>query len=248
MISVILVALAWGSYLNSLGYRLLYPKTFFQPRSFCPTCFYQIAWYDNIPLISWIALQGRCRNCKQPISWLYPFIEIITTLIFVMMYIHLPSQNWISHGIFFSTLIVTIRTDFQEMLISRFVTIYLIPFIFLSAYFEFIHITLLQSIVGVIFGYSLMGIIQKTALIATKQEALGQGDVELLAYIGSFIGAFGCWITISIGSLLGVLCTGIYMILTKKKITYIPFGPYLCYGCIIFIFYKNYFISHFFQL
>jgi len=247
VISAILIFLAWGSYLNSLGYRLLQPHFFLKSRSFCPECLHQIAWYDNIPLISWILLKAHCRSCKQPISWLYPFIEIITTISFCMIYTHLPDHDWLSHGIFFSTLILTIRTDFQAMLISRFTTIYLIPFIFLGALLQLIPISLPQSIIGACFGYSLMWLIQKIALITTQKDSLGQGDLELLAYIGSFVGSFGCWITLSLGSILGMLCTTIYICCTQKRVTHVPFGPYLCIACMIFIFYKIFFISYFFR-
>ena len=248
MISVILFSLAWGSYLNSLGYRLVTPEKFFQPRSFCPNCSCQIAWYDNIPLISWIILQARCRSCKEPISWLYPFIEIITTISFFMIYAYIPYQDWLSYAIFFSALILSIRTDFQAMVISRFVTIYAIPLIWLAAFYKIIPIDLLQSLAGACFGYTLMWSIKKFALLITKKDSLGQGDLELLAFIGSFIGMFGCWITLSLGSMLGVICTGIWMLLSKKRFTHIAFGPYLCFASMIFIFYKNFFISYFFRL
>ncbi len=248
MISVILFSLAWGSYLNSLGYRLLTPEFFFQNRSFCPHCYSQIVWYDNIPVISWIMLQARCRFCKEPISWLYPFIEIITTISFFMIYAYIPYQDWLSHAIFFSALILSIRTDFQAMVISRFVTIYAIPLVWIAAFCNIIPIHLPQSFAGACFGYTLMWSIKKIALLTTKKDSLGQGDLELLAFIGSFIGMFGCWITLSLGSILGVICTGIWVLLSKKRVTYVPFGPYLCFASMVFIFYKKFFISYFFRL
>jgi len=124
-----------------LAYRLVHDVTFFKKRSFCPKCFKTIHWYDNIPVISWIILLGRCRNCKNKISILYPFIELFTTFALTLLFYTVPLNYFFAYFIFFSALIITLRTDLETMLISRLVTIFLIPSGLVFSYFKLIQIT-----------------------------------------------------------------------------------------------------------
>ena len=247
-IFIIAMFLAWGSYLNSLGYRLLNLEHFFKARSFCPTCKHQIAWYDNIPVLSWLYLLARCRSCKQTISWLYPFIELLTTCALLLLWQTIPAKYFPVYFIFFSALIVTIRTDFDKMLISRFMTLYLIPVGIVAAFIQKLSLTPTASIIGSIFGYSILWIAKKISHLITKQDALGQGDLDLLAFIGAFTGPLGCWISLLIGSTIGTLISLIYMIITKKQVTTIPFGPYLSFGAMTFVLFEKYFIQYFLGL
>lgn len=242
----LLVFLAWGSYLNSLGYRLLNLEHFFKTRSFCPRCNHQIAWYDNLPIISWIALKGQCRSCKQSISWLYPCIEIMTTLALYTLWQAIPAQFFAAYFIFFSALIISFRTDCDQMLISRFATIYLIPLGLMAATFHKLPLSIEQSIAGTIFGYALLWCTQKISLIITKQDGLGQGDLELLSYIGAFTGPFGCWIALLVGSTAGSTITLLYMAITHHRIQKVPLGAYLSCGAIIFVLYQDFFVQYFF--
>lgn len=235
--------LCWGSFLNVLAYRLIIGKSIIKPRSFCPRCKYAIAWYDNIPLISWILLQTRCRNCKQPISFFYPFIESITTIIFVLLYTQLPHHYFFSYVIFFSALIVTIRSDLETMLISRYTTIYLAPLAFIMSLCGLLPISWKESICGAIFGYSFLFIINSIFKYWRNVNGIGEGDFDLLLFIGSFTGVIGCWFSLTIGSILGSLY-GIYCIISAQQnktflsmqTTKIPFGPFLALGAIIFVF------------
>jgi len=248
MFFLLLIFLAWGSYLNSLGHRLLHLEDFFKTRSFCPSCKLKIAWYDNLPIISWLLLQARCRSCKQSISWLYPFIEIITPISLYALW-HMTSPHFFpAYFIFFSALIVTIRTDFDEMLISRFVTLYLIPIGLIAAYFHYLPLSFNMAIIGSVIGYSLLWIVKKLTTYLTHQEGLGQGDLELLALIGAFTGPLGCWISLLIGSVVGTIYGLLYMVIFQTKIIKIPFGPYLSFGAIIFVLFQNFFIHYFFNL
>lgn len=238
-----LIFIAIGSHLNSLAYRLLNLDQFWKIRSFCPSCKKTIAWYDNLPVISWIALQARCRSCKQTISWLYPFIEIISTIALLLLWHTVEMQYFPVYCLFFTALLVTIRTDFDQMLISRFVTLYLIPFGLIATIFQRLPLTLTQSISGIFFGYSLLWIVKKISLYASGQDSLGQGDLELLAFIGGFTGPIGCWISLMVGSVLGTIISLISMTMTKEKIKLIPFGAYLSFGAIIFVLWQNFFIT-----
>ena len=145
--------LCWGSFLNVLAYRLVREQNIAKPRSRCPYCNHQLSWYDNIPVISWVIFRGRCRYCAQPISILYPLIEILTAGIMTCLD-HICSSSFIpAYFILFSALIVTIRSDLETMLISQYMTLFVVPIGFFCSYFGLLPISLWQSIAGAVFGY-----------------------------------------------------------------------------------------------
>ncbi|HRN78097.1 MAG TPA: prepilin peptidase [Candidatus Dependentiae bacterium] len=234
--------LIWGSFLNVLGYRLIRNQTVVWGRSACPHCKNQIAWYDNIPLVSWCILQAQCRMCKQPISILYPFIELLTVILLSLLYVYIPHQYFLSYFIFFSALIVTIRSDLECMLISRYVTLCLIPLGLLLSLTHLLPISFTHSMLGIVFGYGVLFGIAQLFYLITNKEGLGQGDIDLLAFIGSFTGVIGCWATILIGSTVGSVIGMIYMVMHRpNRQVKIPFGPFLAFGAIIFIFFQDMF-------
>ena len=164
------------------------------------------------------------------------------------LFTYVSRQYWFAYFIFFSALIVTIRSDFDSMLISRFVTLFLIPAGYLFAILGLLPITLSESIVGSVFGYLILLGAAKLFYWITKKQGMGQGDLELLAFIGAFIGPWGCWITLLIASTIGATLGIMYMIATQKKSSIkIPFGPFLAFGTIIFVLYQEFFISLFLQ-
>jgi leader peptidase (prepilin peptidase)/N-methyltransferase len=185
-------------------------------------------------------LRGHCRHCHKAISILYPAIELFTATILMVLYTHVPLTYFFAYFVFFSALIVTIRSDIETMLISRFVTICLIPFGFLFSACGFLPLTLTQSIAGCLFGFFILFGITKIFWLITHKEGIGQGDIEVLAFIGSFLGIIGCWLTLFLGSLIGTTISVPYIILTKKKASQkIPFGPFLSLGAILFVLYKD---------
>jgi len=122
-------------------------------RSRCPKCNHIIAWYDNIPIISYFILQGMCRTCHTSISLLYPFIELLTLIILSTLYYYVPSDYFFGYFILISALIVTIRSDLETMLISRYVTLCLVPFGLLFSALGLLPISLTESIVGSFVGF-----------------------------------------------------------------------------------------------
>ncbi len=223
-----------------VGYRILRGQSIITPGSACPACHHPLAWYDNIPLLSYLLLGGRCRSCKSPISWLYPFIEIITLISLSALYFLVPAHYWFAYAIFFSALIVTIRTDLEMMLISRYVTLLLIPFGWIFAALGWLPLSLFESFIGSITGYLILFITAYCFWRVTGREGMGQGDLELLAFIGAFIGPWGCWPTLMIASTVGALCGLAYMIIHKQKKTIaIAFGPFLALGAMIFVLFSK---------
>lgn len=237
---IFIIFLCWGSFLNVIGYRLIHNLSLSEPRSKCPSCKKAIAWYDLIPLISWVILKGRCRQCASPISYLYPFIEFFTTVsLFTLYQIYTPPLL-ISYFIFFSLLIISIRTDFETMLISQYVTLGALPIGFLATYFKFLPIIIHESLLGAFLGYALLWGIAYLFKKFTNKNGLGIGDMELMAMIGSFTGPLGVWIALTIGSLLGTFFGFILIIMKKlKRNSRIPFGPFLAAGAIIYVLLYN---------
>jgi len=149
---------------------------------------------------------------------------------------YLPPHTHIAYFIFFSALIVTIRSDLETMLISRFVTLFLIPFGLFFAKIGFLPIDFLDSLFGILLGYGLLFIASTLFYWITKKEGMGQGDLELLAFIGSFIGVTGCWITLFLGALFGSLFGITYITLSgKSNQVRIPFGPFLSIAAMLYV-------------
>jgi len=243
LISLIPFFLCWGSFLNVLGFRLIQGIDVIVTPSFCPHCSSRIAWYDNIPVVSWLILNGSCRSCHQPISWLYPFIELLTALCLSLVVLYTPSQYWFAYGLFVSALIVTVRSDLETMLISRVVTLYALPLGWLCSWLGWLPISIVESLFGSLVGYAMLWIVSRSYFLIKGQEGMGEGDLELLAFIGSFTGPLGCWAAVLIGSITGTLA-GIIQIMRQGKSERIPFGPFLALGAFIFILT----CSHFFDL
>jgi len=235
--------LCWGSFLNLLAYRLITNKKITTKRSVCPNCKNIISWYDNIPVISWLILRAKCRNCKSKISILYPFIELFTVATLTALYYTVPTIYFPAYFIFFSALIITFRTDVEFMLISRFVTIFLIPLGFLFSALGLLPISFLSSVLGTLLGYFFLFFVSKIFIFITGKQGIGQGDLELLAFIGSFIGITGCWISLFLGSIIGSIFGLLYITITKKsKTAKMPFGQFLAIGAIMYVLLRDYLV------
>ena len=239
-VSIFIFFLLFGSFLNVVGYRLIQDISIIQPRSFCPYCKTTLAWYDLIPLISWLMLRGSCRSCSHSISWLYPCIELLTACSFTALVAFFDPGYWIAYSIFFTALLVIIRTDAETMLISRFTTLAFIPVAYVLSYFNLLPITSTQSILGSLFGYILLWSIARLFYLIKNKQGMGEGDFDLLAFIGAFTGIAGAWVSLFIGSILGS-CWGIYLLWLgyKPENTHIAFGPWLCLGALLYSLYLH---------
>ena len=231
------IFLCWGSFLNVIAYRLLYTIPFFTTRSRCPQCNKTIAWYDLVPLLSWLLLRGRCRNCSAAISWLYCLIEVTALVSFWGIISLINSTFWISYFLLFSVLIITIRTDLEEMVILRPFSLGLIPLGLGASALNLLPITPLQSLEGAFLGFCVFYLIKKLYLLLKKEEGMGAGDPELLAGIGAFVGPLGCWQTVLIASFMGSLA-GMWLFMrygaAARKYP-LPFGPFLAFGAFLVV-------------
>ena len=240
LISSLLISflfLCWGSFLNVVAYRLLHQKPFFAPRSRCVSCKNIIAWYDLIPLFSWLFLRGRCRSCSATISWLYFLIELLALTVFwgIILFTH-PSY-WISYFLLFSALLITIRTDLENMVILRIFSLGLIPLGLLLSYFGYLPITLTESLLGILIGFGFLWLTKTIYFLLTNAVGMGEGDPELLAGIGAFVGPWACWNVLVAASFAGSLI-GLFLVLKYGAIARkypLPFGPFLALGTFITI-------------
>ncbi len=252
-IFIFILFLCWGSFLNVLAYRIVHDKPFLQKRSTCNHCNSLIAWYDNLPVISWLILRAKCRVCKGKISILYPAIELLSAVLFSFLFYYFfcdqnniifYSSNIISffaYFIFFSALILATRTDLEATVIPQIFSIWLVPVGFIFSYFGYLDVNLLQSFLGAAFGYLILFVVAKVFKYFTNKDGLGEGDMELLALIGSFTGYMGAWFALAIASFTGSLLGIAYILMAKKTREFkIPFGPFLSFGAIIYFFIKEY--------
>lgn len=267
--------LCWGSFLNLFAHRILHSKNIFTMRSYCPHCHHVIAWYDNIPVVSWLFLRAECRQCKQSISVLYPFVELVSGIIITALFYkycgHIlvcehdvvwwdalepikplsffatdALSSFFSYLPFVSALIASTRTDLEGMVIPQLFTLWLVPLGLLLAYVGVLEITFIESILGVIAGYGILWAVAWLFKKVTGKDGMGEGDMELLALIGSFLGPLGCWFSLLIGSLVGLVIGSVYVFWWKKDQTArIPFGPFLSLGAIVYLFYAHFLIHLF---
>ena len=218
-----------GSFLNVCIVRWPAEQSVIRPRSRCPKCGYQITWYDNIPVLSWLALAGKCRSCRTPIGALYPLVELATALIWAGMVWHFGVTLEAAKGGAFCTILLGIAmTDAREYLIPHEFTIggFVIGLGFAAAG----GLTaLLQAVLGGLAGSLPLWALGAIATRVLKKEALGFGDVIMMMMVGAFVGWQGVLLTLFSGSLVGLLIIGPLRFLGRKK-EELPFGVFLAIG------------------
>jgi len=230
-----------GSFLNVLIYRLPRGKSPLKPAfSFCTSCGKPIKWYDNIPIISYILLRGRCRYCKSPISIRYPLVETLTGFASVFAYLKAGfSIDYIFLLFFFAAMITLSFIDFEFKIIPDEInyTGFVVGIIY--SFFRSDDFTPLDAILGAFVGAGFLLLIKFIYEKYKGIEALGWGDIKLLLFIGSFTGWFGALFTIFVGSLLATLISILDLYLSKRnedfKTYELAFGPYLAIAGSIYI-------------
>lgn len=228
-----------GSFANVCILRIPAGDSVVSPRSRCPHCKGTIAAYDNIPLLSWIWLRGRCRHCHAPISFRYFVVELVTALAAVILYEHTgPSFEWVVLFGFVTSLIIVTVIDLDHRIIPDVISLPGIAAgLTLSLRGE---PGLLSSGIGVLLGSGLLlGVAWGYALV-TGREGMGGGDVKLLGMIGGFLGWPAVPFTLLVSSLAGSI-TGLgLMWWTGSDSKYaIPFGPFLAFGATTYIFWGD---------
>jgi leader peptidase (prepilin peptidase)/N-methyltransferase len=227
-----------GSFLNVCIIRLPKEESIISPGSHCPHCKNSIKFYDNIPLVSYLFLRGKCRYCKKPISIQYPLIEGITALSSLILFMKFgPSLSFLIYFAFVSALIVITVIDLYHQIIPDVISL---PGIGVGLLASLIipKLTFFDSLIGFLLGGGSLFLVATIYQWLFKREGMGGGDVKLLAMIGAFLGWKAVILTILLGSLVGSIIGISIMVLKGKDFKYaIPFGPFLSLGAMISLFY-----------
>jgi len=256
--------LCWGSFLNVCIHRIPIRLSIVMPPSHCPRCQKYIAWYDNIPLISYINLGGKCRHCHASISPRYFLIELLTGILFILVWLkfmHIPgvpglglapvNSLWIVpvYWVVVAGLITGTFIDFEHMIIPDRVTIGgMIAGLVFSALVPDLHFQnlqphtarwfngALQSLTGMAIGFGILYGVAIVGRLAFKREAMGFGDVKLMGAIGAFLGWKAVLFTLIVSSFAGS-AVGITLILLKRRQlqSKIPYGPYLALAALLWM-------------
>ena len=237
---VFVLGLSVGSFLNVCIYRLPQELSIVTPRSLCPQCGKPIRAYDNIPLLSYLWLRGKCRNCQAPISWRYPLVEAITGGIALALFFQYGlTLHFLLIFAFCAAMIVISFIDLDHRIIPDMISLPGIVIGFLLSFFVS-WITVKQSAIGMLAGGGSLFLVAWGDEALTKKEGMGGGDVKLLAMIGAWLGWESILFTLFAASLSGSLIGGGVMLLRGEGRHYaIPFGPFLAFSAVAFIFWGS---------
>ena len=250
-ITAFILGCIWGSFSNVCIYRLPNDQSVVKGRSFCTFCKEKINWYDNIPLLSFIFLKGKCRCGKSKISLQYFIVELLSAISFVLIYY--------LYGISITTLLLIILTIFFIIIFFIDLKHYIIPneltfplmFIgFVKSFDPNLNQSLfpnyINSLIGGLFGYSIIWLIIFFYKNLRKKEGMGLGVAKLIAVVGFWFGWFSIPFTIFISSLVALIFSVPSLLKkTRDMSTQIPIGPFIIIGCLIYVYFANY-IKNFF--
>ena len=235
----------WGSFSNVCIYRLPNSGNVAKGRSFCPDCKNKIKWFDNIPFFSYLFLKGKCRQCSKPISFQYFIVELLTAISFVLIFhiygISITTLLLLILSIFF---IIIFFIDLKHFIIPNVLTFPLMGIGFLKSFDPNLNQTIfpnyINSLIGGLFGYSIIWLIIFFYKKVRKKEGMGLGDAKLMAVIGFWFGWVSIPFTIFISSAVAlVLVVPSLIKKTRNMSAQIPFGPYIIIGCIIYVTFAN---------
>ena len=241
---IIILGGLWGSFANVCIVRLPKDKGVVAGRSSCPKCKKEILWYDNIPIISFFLLQGKCRKCKKKISFQYVVVELLSIISFLSIYY--------LYGLSLTTLLLIILSfafiiiffiDLKHFIIPDVITYPMMVLGFLKSFdpnLNEIFPNYIFSLIGGIFGYSIIWSIIYFYKQVKKKDGMGLGDAKLLAVIGFWFGLDSIPFIIFLSSTTALLSVVPDLIKkTKKLSTQIPFGPYIIIGNLIFLVFES---------
>ena len=241
---VIILGGLWGSFANVCIYRLPMNKGVVSGRSFCPKCKKLITWKDNIPVISFLFLNGKCRNCKKNISPQYLITELITIIYFLFVYylfgISITTLLFFVLGLSF---VIIFFIDLKHYIIPNVLTFSLMIIGFLKSFdpnLNPIFPNFINSLIGGIFGYLIIWSIIYFYKQIRNKEGMGLGDAKLLSAIGFWFGWISIPFVIFLSSIIALLFVIPSLMKKSKKLSsQIPFGPYIIIGTLIYLIFES---------
>lgn len=252
-----------SSFLNVVVWRVPRGESVVSPPSHCPKCSARIRWYQNIPVVSYLALRGRCANCAEIISPRYILVEFLGGALFLSYFLRIYLSGlpvWVSLAYlaagwaWISLMICGSLIDFDHKLLPDFVTVGgMVLGVLLSAVVTLLNFPsftegvslvvkfrpLLYSVAGLCVGFGLLGFVRMAGSFAFKREAMGMGDVFLMGAVGALFGPVAVVFTLVLSSLFGSVAGLSLVALSKTKFgryLEIPYGPFICLGCLVWMF------------
>ncbi len=240
------LGLIFGSFLNVVIHRLPLGRSIVMPRSRCPYCDGSIRFRDNIPVLSFLLLRGRCARCSAPISWRYPLIELTTAGLFVACAARFGLSIEAAIGVLFCMLMLTLAMiDADHYLLPDRITL---PGIILGLALQpwLPRTTFLEAVAGTLIGAGGLVLTINFWYWLRKEEGMGMGDVNMLALVGAFLGWEGVAITLFISALAGAVA-GLALVLTGKLNlrSKLPFGTFLALGGVIALFWGEQIVAYY---
>jgi leader peptidase (prepilin peptidase)/N-methyltransferase len=232
-IGVSVLGLVVGSFLNVCIHRLPRKASIVQPPSNCPKCGYVLRWFDNIPVVSYAMLGGRCRRCRTPISIRYPIVELVTMGVFLLHYMVFGLDIiLVPRLLFASVLIALFAIDLEHHLLPNVVTL---PGIVVGLAFSvLLPPGLPDALIGVAVGGGVLWLIGEAYYRYSGQEGMGGGDVKMLAMIGAFLGWKLVILTLVLSSILGSLIGVLVIAIRRGGLKYaLPYGTFLALAALI---------------
>ena len=230
---LVLLGLAVGSFLNVCIHRLPRGQSLNLPPSRCPSCDYRLRWFDNIPVLSYVLLGGRCRKCRAGISIRYPVVELITMALFV---IHGEVFGWsallIPRLVFACAMVVLFAIDLEHQLLPNVITLPGIAVGLIAS--AVLPPGLVDALIGVLIGGGVLWLIGEAYFRYSGHEGMGGGDVKMLAMIGAFLGWKLVLVTLVLSSIAGSLIGLAVIAFRKGGMKYaLPYGTFLALGALV---------------
>jgi len=233
-----------GSFLNVVIHRLPKEESLVAPRSRCPACLTPIRARDNIPILSFLLLRGRCRDCGHPISWRYPLVEGLTGALFTLTVARFGlTLDSVFLLAFLSGLVAVSFIDFDHQIIPNAITLPGIPLGLLAGLLVG-QPSVLDRLIGALTGAGFLYLVLFYGGVLYGQDAMGEGDLNLIALVGAFLGWRAVVVTILVACLAGS-AVGLTLIALRRlgRREHIPFGPFLCLGAVVALFWGEHLIG-----
>jgi len=233
-----LLGLSLGSFLNVCIYRIPLKKSIVHPRSSCPHCGEPIRFYDNIPLLSYLFLMGKCRQCDHRISLRYPIVELLTGLLsFVLFTIYGISFQYLLSLLFAATLVTISFIDLDHRIIPDILSLPGVAAGWAVSFFPW-GVYWIDSLIGTLAGGGSLYLVAVLYEKMTGREGMGGGDIKLLAMIGAWMGWQALPLIVLIASLTGAVIGMVFILFSGKGYRFrIPFGPFLSLGALLYLFF-----------
>jgi leader peptidase (prepilin peptidase)/N-methyltransferase len=248
-VSAAAVGLCVGSFLNVCIHRIPTARSIVTPGSMCPACGTPIRYHDNVPVLAYLWLGGKCRHCRSPISIRYPLIELLTAAMALGLFLKYGlTTETLVYFVFASVLIVVAFIDIDHRIIPDRISLPGILVFFLAA-LAIPSMNWMDALLGIVIGGGSLFMVAAGYHLLTRKDGMGGGDIKLLAMIGALIGWKGVLFTIFVSSAVGTLAGLTIMAFTRQSMKLaVPFGPFLAIGALAYVFFGPQLISWYFRL